>query len=393
MVLSEEKKLEYIKRLLLSRMRILVRQGFYGILLMHMQFSLDDGIETAATDGKRILFNPDFLEKLNDRELDFTLMHEILHCALRHCQRGRDYDQEEFNISCDIVVNSNILLSSQMDLSAITLRNYGESMHIAPDGREGYEYTAEQVYEMLMKKAEHPSERWDDHTHWEDAEVDEESGNVWAKRLEDACQAISVRDPSGLRGLLPMCAQRLLMELHRPQTDWKKILNDFIQEEIVDYSFTPPDRRFSDSGFFLPDFNEKDDMAEDILFMIDTSGSMSDEMVTVVYSEVKGAIDQFGGKLKGWLGFFDAAVIEPEPFRDEQEFRQIKPAGGGGTDFGVIFTYVRENMSQNLPAIIIILTDGHAPFPEEAMALHIPVLWVLNNEEVTPPWGRVIRIV
>lgn len=49
----------------------------------------------------------------------------------------------------------------------------------------------------------------------------------------------------------------LLKELRKPQTDWRKILNDFIQEEIVDYSFTPPDRRFDDSPFFLPDFNDK----------------------------------------------------------------------------------------------------------------------------------------
>ena len=38
-------------------------------------------------------------------------------------------------------------------------------------------------------------------------------------------------------------------------------MNDFIQEEVVDYSFTPPDRRFDDSPFFLPDFNGKEDPA------------------------------------------------------------------------------------------------------------------------------------
>ena len=67
--------------------------------------------------------------------------------------------------------------------------------------------------------------------------------------------------------------------------------------------------------------------------MIDTSGSMSDDMITAAYSEVKGAIDQFGGKLEGWLGFFDAAIIEPKRFTSLDEFKIIKPAGGGGTDF------------------------------------------------------------
>ena len=74
----------------------------------------------------------------------------------------------------------------------------------------------------------------------------------------------------------------------------------------------------------------KQDMVENILFMIDTSASMSDAMITAAWSEIKGAIDQFDGKLRGWLGFFDAAVVQPEPFENEEEFRVIRPAGGGG---------------------------------------------------------------
>ena len=159
----------------------------------------------------------------------------------------------------------------------------------------------------------------------------------------------------------------------------------------MDYSFSPPDRRFDESPFFLPDFNGKEDIVEDILFMIDTSGSMSDAAITAAYSEIKGAIDQFDGKLKGWLGFFDAAIIEPKPFSSEEEFCVIRPAGGGGTDFQIIFEYVQQHM-QTLPASIIILTDGYAPFPQEQLAMGIPVLWLLNNEKVEPPWGKVARI-
>ena len=118
---------------------------------------------------------------------------------------------------------------------------------------------------------------------------------------------------------------------------------------------------------------------------------MSDEMITDAYSEIKGAIDQFGGKLQGMLGFFDAAVVEPKPFANEEEFRVIHPVGGG-TSFDVIFDYVNKNMADEPPASIIILTDGYAPFPKEAAANGIPVLWMINNEDVTPPWGKVARI-
>lgn len=456
MVLSDEKKKEYMKRLLLSRMRILVNNGFYGLLLMHMIFTIDESCETAATDGKRIVFGPAFLDDLDDTELDFVMMHEIMHVVLQHCFRGNGFDTEQFNIACDIVVNSNILLSNNMDVKTITLKKYGESMHMTPNGKEGYEYTAEEVYAMLPppppnrkpvsmpsgsgicengleeetagigenglegeesagigengleeegvasalgrakqkqgKKSDSPS-TWDDHTRWGMEEDDDTLRDVWVKGFEDACEAISIRDPSNQRGLLPLCAERLLKELRKPQIDWRTILNNFIQEEIADYSFAPPDRRFDESPFFLPDFNDKENIVENILFMIDTSGSMSDDMITAAYSEVKGAIDQFDGKLKGWLGFFDAAIVEPKPFESEDEFKVIKPAGGGGTDFQIIFEYVYKHMADKEIASIIILTDGYAPFPKEKLAMGVPVLWLLNNEEVDPPWGKVARIV
>ena len=415
MALSEDKIRTYIRRLLLSRMRLLCNHGFFGLLLMHMAYAVDEQLETACADGQYIIFGTDFLDDLNDRELDFVMMHEIMHVVLRHCLRGGDLDHERFNIACDIVVNSNILLENNMDRRSIRLGPYGEAMHVAPDGKEGYEYTAEQVYQMLppspagkksrpsggvaqgrakrelAEESPTPCWRWDDHSRWGMYEEDDTLRDVWVKRFEDACEAVSIRDPSNSRGLLPAFAKRLLDELRKAQTDWRTVLNDFIQEEVADYSFTPPDRRF-DGPFFLPDFSGKEDLVEDILFMIDTSGSMSDDMITAAYSEIKGAIDQFGGKLQGWLGFFDAAVIEPKPFENEEEFRVIRPAGGGGTDFQIIFEYVARHMAENPPASIIILTDGYAPFPQEHLAGGIPVLWLLNNEEVTPPWGKVARI-
>ncbi|MGN0813395.1 MAG: VWA-like domain-containing protein [Candidatus Coproplasma sp.] len=417
MALSDEKIKGYIKRLLLARMRILCNHGFYGLLLMHMTYSVDESLSTAATDGLRIVFAPDFLENLSDGELDFVMMHEILHVVLQHCFRGEGRDKELFNIACDIVVNSNILSENNMQLAAITLKKYGEAMHIAPDGKEGSEYTAEQVYEMLVKKGgskkasgsgngsgkdgsgsraaqgkNNPAGQWDDHTRWGTTDEEDLLKDVWVKRLQDAAEAISIRDPSNARGLLPKFAQRILNELRKPQNDWRTILNEFVQEEVTDYSFSPPDRRFCESPFFLPDFNDKEFTVADILFMIDTSGSMSDDMITAAYSEVKGAIDQFDGKLKGWLGFFDAAIIEPVPFAGEEEFSVIKPVGGGGTDFGIIFDYVREYMQDKRPASIIILTDGYAPFPKESRSGGIPVLWLLNNDRVEPPWGKVARI-
>ncbi len=390
MVLSDDKIKEFMKRLLQSRMRLLCTNGFYGLLLMHVTFSLDETLDTAATDGERIYFGPEFLDSISDAELDFVIMHEIMHVVLQHLARKGERDMERFNIAADIVVNSEIMNSFGGDERKISV-NGEPAMHLTPDGQEGYLFTAEQVYEMLGKVM--PASGFkDDHSMWESAEENGKLQDVWVQRLEEACAAMEIRDPDHSRGLLPAFAERFLKELRNPQIDWRKILTEFVQEEIMDYSFTPPDRRFDGGDFFLPDFNEREDRLENILFMIDTSGSMSDEMITAAYSEIKGAIDQFDGKLSGWLGFFDALVIPPKPFSDEAELRIIRPEGGGGTDFNAVFEYVRKNMQENLPASIIILTDGYAPFPPESVAMGIPVLWLLNNEKVNPGWGRIARI-
>lgn len=445
MELSDDKIREYTKRILMSRMRLLVNHGFYGILLLHVKFRLTDEIEIAGFGVDKneyyIFINPKILDNISDAEIDHILMHEILHIALQHDKRGQDLMPEKFNIACDIVIESNILKSFDMDINSIFLSfNGGIQEHLAPNGNEGYLYTAEEVYNMLdlipgnpikgpgsvhVDKNGNPGQSqeknagadknrnsswkqdkedkihgqnpsgFDIHGVIEDNDIEDSDislKDIWDKHLADACESISIRDAITGRGTIPLLAERMWEEMRKPQTDLRTILNDFVQEEICDYSFAPPDRRFDESPFFLPDFNEKDETVEDVLFMIDASGSMSNKDITAAYCEIKGAIEQFNGKLKGWLGFFDAEVIEPIPFENVEEFSVIRPKGGGGTDFEIIFEYVMEHMQDKLPASIIILTDGFAPFPQEKLAGGIPVLWLLNNEKVNPPWGKVSRI-
>lgn len=459
MALDEGKLREYFQRLQLARMRILADHGFYGLLLTHMTINIDTTCETAATDGTRIYFGPEFLENLSDSELDFVLMHEILHVVLQHCYRDGDRNHLIFNIATDIVVNSNIMESWGGDARKITLAKYGEAMHRTPLNDEGYLYNAEEVYDMICQKLKESgigqsgndssdgSERgsgagsgnksktkngssgnkvnqgnqnnqgnqgnqgsgsgvskkkgglagggsFDDHSKWDNLSQEEKAKVIdkWNKHLEDAINVVSVTEASKSCGGLPKFAQRILEERKKAQTDWRTVLNNFVQDEINDYSFSPPDRRFSDSDFFLPDYNEKDESVKNILFMIDTSGSMSDAMITQAFDEIRGAIEQFNGKLVGWLGFFDASVTVPKEFSSIDELEIIKPYGGGGTNFDIIFEYVREEMINEPPSNIVILTDGYAPFPKESVAMDIPVLWIINNEEITPPWGKVTRI-
>lgn len=480
----DHKTLAIIKRLQNARLSLMAKQPFYALLLMNMKFALDLSCETAYTDGDRVAFNPDFMNEIDDNELEFVLMHEVLHAALAHPFRHQsEYEQQEFDYACDIIVNSNILYSFGMDKSKITLKKYGESMHLMPNGEEGYKYSVEEAYKLLIAASAKPNKQngkgqkgkgngsgksnantqtgtgdsgdgegsggkgdagggkgsarpsledliasikkkndsirenleknrseessgtgnengngggsFDDHSFWEGDDDMGSQRDVWMNRMVEATDIIaSMPEGSKSRGTVPAGVERIINELKNPILDWRTILNDFVQEDICDYSFSPPDKRMEDSPFFLPDFNEKDESAKNLLFMIDTSGSMSNDAITDCYSEIYGAIQQFNGKLTGKLGFFDAVVVEPVPFEDEDEFKIIRPKGGGGTSFHIIFDYVREKMQDDPPVSIIILTDGYAPYPDEAAAMDIPVLWIINNKDAqAPSWGKVARMI
>jgi len=411
MEVSNNKAKEYVRRIMLARMRLLCDNGFYGLLLMHVKMGLSDRYPTAFTDGKDIYFNPEFLDELSDKELEFVMNHEIMHIVLNHMERGKLYKtREEYYRAADIVVNSNILAANGGNLKSITLSKYGVSEHLAPDGKEGKDYSVEEIcnllaLELATKKRDknkphdnHNPRGFDYHTYEKMEDDDSEYEHArWLENIKNAAEAMKRREGmigngSKRAGIVPCCVERMLEELRKPQTDWRTVLNEFIQQEVTDYSFMPPDRRFVDSPFFLPDYNELEDIIKDIVFFIDTSGSMSEKNITEVYSEVKGAIDQFNGKLTGWLGFFDAEVVPPVRFEDETAFSIIRPKGGGGTRFDIIFNYVAGNFEEP-PVAIVILTDGYAPFPDEKIANEIPVLWLINNELVNPPWGKVTRIV
>ncbi|MBQ9043724.1 MAG: hypothetical protein IJ111_13030 [Eggerthellaceae bacterium] len=426
MPVTDEQARALGRRLLAARGRILAEHGFYGLLLMHMKFAVGDELDTAWVSRDTITFNPDFSDKLNADELCFVLEHEVLHAALGHLERVGARDPELWNLACDIVVNSNIKHSNGDDPASITLRcEPGESFHLAPNGKEGWHYTADEVYEMLLKKrrkkggagepkrgsgADDPGMsggdaigtaraigrrgRWDWHIpdDGSDPQAEAEAHDAWAQRLADAKESMRARDPSNGRGLAPACIERRLDELQGAQADWRLLLGEFVQEEVCDYTFSSPDRRFPDSPFVLPGFSDTEAVAHDVLFMADASGSVSSAALTAAFSEVRGAMEQFNGKLDGWLGFFDAVPYEPVRFESVEDLLAIRPKGGGGTRFEAVFECVERWLCAEDLSCIVVLTDGYAPVPDESAAKGVPVLWLIDGDGPAPRWGKVARV-
>ena len=134
-------------RLIRVRTRIINEYHFFGTMLMRLKMGIAP-CGTAFTDAARIVFDPTFAGRLNEDQLLFVMLHEALHVALGHCFRGRELNHECFNIACDTVVNSIALKT--MGLSGLKIGD-SEVFHLAPDGREGECFSAEEIYHMLEK--------------------------------------------------------------------------------------------------------------------------------------------------------------------------------------------------------------------------------------------------
>lgn len=372
------------KKLSNARVSVLQEHPFFGRLLLKLRYGLAE-CGTAFTDMRRIVFDPEFAERLSAEELKYVLVHEVLHCALKHCTRGIGKQRFIYNVACDIVVNSTILEMYHEDKIIID----GEAiMHLAPNGNEGREHTAEEVYTMLMKMSPKDFDNMygrgsvDNHDAWNDLDCStlEDLWNHHLKEVASAC---------GIGSGIPNFLARYLKEVdHNPRTNWRQILHDFIQFDRSDYNFAQPDKRYS-TDVILPSFCENVDgsKVEKLWFFVDTSGSVSDEAMSVAYEEIKQATAQIGN-LSGMLSFFDYTVSEPIPFETLEDILSIKPVGGGGTNFRAIFKKLEKYADEdNLPNVIVIITDGYDSFPDEEVALGVPVIWIIVDSDIVPPWG------
>ena len=78
---------ELRKKVSTSILRIRTANPFFGALALFADVKISDTIESAATNGKEILFNKAYCDQLSSSELTGVLLHEILHCALEHITR------------------------------------------------------------------------------------------------------------------------------------------------------------------------------------------------------------------------------------------------------------------------------------------------------------------
>ena len=393
---EKDRIVKTMERMKAVRRGIVKEYPFFGELIMNLQLAAAK-VETACTDGKYLLLDPDFEAELSDEELTFVFMHEVMHVVFLHCYRRSGRDSLLWNIACDHVVNSNILMAMGLEEYQVA----GEPVMHRIEGKEASHYTAEQVYDMLLKECEKSGGLL------KQEYILLDSHEIWGEMEGECCQdAIDKWNELTLEatkkwygtcaGVAAGCLKRYRLELYKAQLKWKQIVRDFIRYRSLDedYGFRPPDRRFQDEEFIYPGLNpEEAEVIENLWFFIDKSGSIPRKMLMEIIQEIEFGIRQVRN-MQGMVSFFDMAVSKPIVFKNLRDFLKIGiPLPNGGTSFYSVFQYALRHRRQYAPKGIIILTDGYAKFPEKNPLPDVPVLWIiLDNEIAKPAFGRCVHI-
>jgi predicted metal-dependent peptidase len=88
-----------------ARTSLILDHPFFGSLLFRLKGRECRSVQTMATDGVSLFYNPDFVETLNAATLAGTLAHEVMHPALHHHVRRSGRDPKLWNQACDFAIN------------------------------------------------------------------------------------------------------------------------------------------------------------------------------------------------------------------------------------------------------------------------------------------------
>ena len=374
-----------LELLTIARIALLLKQPFFGTLAMRLRLievdeKTAEKMATAAVDGRRMWYNPKFIESLDKDENMFLVGHEVLHCVFNHLCRRFDRDPKLYNMAADYVINAT-LVEAGFKMPKIGL--YDEKF---------LNWTTEDVYDYLIENNVKPQPTLDVHAgdpgYPGDEEGDSEDGigEEERKKMEDEWKD-AVIQAAQQAGDLPAGIQRLIKDVTEPQMDWKQILQMHLQSLVrTDYTFMRPNKRTFGMGITMPSM-DMDDMVK-VCVAIDTSGSVTEEMLRDFLSEIKGVMDAFSG-YEIHIACFDTEVYNYQCFTNEDDLMTYEIKGGGGTDFMAWWRWAEEQDWLSEVKKCLFFTDGF-PFGEWGIDDLVDTLWIVHGSYNEGPFGTTI---
>jgi predicted metal-dependent peptidase len=153
----------------------------------------------------------------------------------------------------------------------------------------------------------------------------------------------------------------------------------------VDFTYRRPSRRAAAMpDVILPSLRQP---LPTVAVVIDTSGSMSDEMLAQVLGEVGGLLNSLGvARNRLHVVCCDAEAYAAQRVLNAHEVRLL---GGGGTDMGVGLAAAAELKPR--PDLILVLTDGFTPWPQRPPKAKV-VVGLMDRGGSVPDWATSVPI-
>lgn len=351
-----------------ARTAMILDQPFYGMLTMRLKFMERSNIPTLAVDGKHVFYNAKFVDELTFELTKSAIAHEVMHCVLDHMNRRQGRQPRRWNQAGDYVINL-ILKESGFEI--------GKGWLLNPAYKD---MTTDEVYNLLPESEEGDGN--DPLDEVQDASNNDVDPGMTATDWKIA--AVQAATEAAKIGKLPGTLERFVEKLTQPQVDWREVLRSFVSDRAKDdYSWMKPNRRLAGQGIFLPGLYSES-MGE-VAVAIDTSGSITDEILAKFASEIQAIADNTRPS-RVHVIYCDAEVNHVDTF-ELGEPLHFKPHGGGGTDFRPVMKWVEEN--NIAPKCLVYLTDLYGPCGDEAP--EYPVLWCCTTDQEAP-WGQTIKI-
>lgn len=351
-----------------SRARLLLQQPFYGVLLSMTDFVSEAVIDTMATDGTKVYYNPEYVLGLTDDEVYGVLLHEISHCIYLHCttKRRLNREQHRWNVACDFAINLEIRDMGYTLPRGVLLDEKFRNMN------------AEQIFDALPQDCS-KYKTLDTHI-----ELSDSSG--WDDMEDKVVAAYEMTKNSKSRGSVPAGLQRWIDKIRKAKVKWERIFHKYVGQALSkdDYSYIRINKRYAPQDIYLPDLRSY--IIGSVVVAVDTSGSIGSNCLKQFASELA-KISYLVSEVTAMS--CDAQVQEVVKIQKFDNFlNKLQFKGGGGTDFRPVFDKVKELKIQ--PELLVYLTDTYGCFPDKQP--NYPVLWCITEENGRVPWGQSVHI-
>lgn len=350
------------ERLDLAFSKMGIREPFIAAVMTKIPREVSDSVPTAATNGKWIRFNPEFMDKCDDQQLFGLCLHEAMHIILMHMWRRGDRNPQLWNYANDAIINSYIRKKKYK------LPEGGVDESWVTDDMD-----SEYVYNKLKDKYDEDEQGaggFGGEGDIEDAPDEATKADLEATIIASAEMAKACGEGSGL-------VNSILKNLGKPKVDWRNELRAMMTSATNDdYTYRRPSRRFIGQGIYLPSLHN--DGLGGILVGIDSSASMTQEELGQIATEITQIASDLNPEFVQVV-YCDTDIMGEQHF-DRGDDIELHCKGGGGTRFKPVFDYAT-NYHQPVVGMIY-FTDMEGNI-DECDEPPFPVIWANTSGQTT----------